>query len=143
MISIYVNSVETHEDESGQTRVDTSKYPGSLGLTLELCAGILDKDHTPQQTAQMELMEECGYKVPLDSIRKITAFRNGVGTTGSKQTLFYAEVTDAMRVGKGGGLPEEGELIDVVETSVDRGREIILDETVNRPVGEQRRKGNI
>ena len=50
-------------------------------------------------------------------------------------TLFYAEVTDAMRVGKGGGLEEEGELIDVVDKTVEEGRLLILDDSVNRPGG--------
>ena len=61
--------------------------------------------------------------------------RAGVGTTGSQQTLFYTEVTDAMRVGKGGGLEEEGEFIEVEERDVEQGRQLILDDKVNRPVG--------
>jgi UDP-sugar diphosphatase len=50
-------------------------------------------------------------------------------------TLYYAEVTDAMRGGRGGGLVEEGEMIDVVELSVEETRKLIMDESVNRPVG--------
>ncbi|XP_036904230.1 uridine diphosphate glucose pyrophosphatase NUDT14 isoform X1 [Sturnira hondurensis] len=42
------------------------------------------------------------------------ANRSGVGLTGSSQTMFYAEVTDTQRGGPGGGLAEEGELIEVV-----------------------------
>lgn len=64
-----------YEDEKGVTRIDTKRYPGEIGLTLELCAGIMDKDHTPEEIAQMELMEECGYKVPLESLRKISTFK--------------------------------------------------------------------
>ena len=56
-------------------RVDTDKYPGTLGLCLELCAGLIDKNHSAQETAQMELMEECGYKVPLDHIQRVTSYR--------------------------------------------------------------------
>ncbi|XP_022661374.1 uridine diphosphate glucose pyrophosphatase-like isoform X2 [Varroa destructor] len=51
--------------------VDTDRYPGSLGLTLELCAGITDKDKTVEQTMQEELEEEIGYHVPLDRIQKV------------------------------------------------------------------------
>lgn len=58
-----------------------------------------------------------------------------MGTSGAQQTLFYAEVTDAMRVGKGGGLEEEGELIDVIDMAVEEGRKLILDDSVSRPVG--------
>ncbi|XP_076443074.1 uridine diphosphate glucose pyrophosphatase NUDT14-like isoform X1 [Babylonia areolata] len=133
--AVYLKDVTTHKDEDGVERVDTDKFPGSMGLCLELCAGILDKSHSAQETAQLELMEECGYKVPLDSIQKITTFRGGVGSSGSLQTLFYAEVTDAMQVGKGGGLAEEGEMIEVVHMSVEEGQKLIFDETVNRPSG--------
>lgn len=45
--------------------------------------------------------------------------RAGVGLTGSRQTMFYAEVTDAQREGPGGGVAEEGELIEVVHLSLD------------------------
>lgn len=49
--------------------------------------------------------------------------------------LYYAEVTDAMRIGKGGGLASEGELIEVLEMSVAEARQLILDEDVNREAG--------
>ena len=62
-------------DASGNRYIDTEKYPGSRGLCLELCAGIMDKQHSAQETAQMELQEECGYKVPLDSLQKVTSYR--------------------------------------------------------------------
>ena len=57
--------------------IDTSKFPGSLGLTVELCAGITDKDKTLEQTMQEELEEEIGYKVPLDRISKVSHSRRG------------------------------------------------------------------
>ena len=61
--------------------------------------------------------------------------RNGVGTTGAWQDMFYAEVTDEMKVAAGGGNVHEGELIDVVEIPASKGREFIMDEKVNKPVG--------
>lgn len=45
--------------------------------------------------------------------------RSGVGLTSSRQTMFYAEVTDAQRGGPGGGLAEEGELIEVIHLNLD------------------------
>ena len=35
-------------------------------------------------------------------------YRAGVGTSGSLQNLYYVEVTDEMKVGKGGGIIDEG-----------------------------------
>lgn len=49
----------------------------------------------------------------------VSTHRSGVGVTGSSQTMFYAEVTDAHRSGPGGGLAEEGELIEVAHLPLD------------------------
>lgn len=61
--------------------------------------------------------------------------RNGVGTTAALQTMYFAEVTDSMRVSKGGGLVEEGEMIDVVDIPVSEAMEFVMDDNVNKPVG--------
>ena len=62
-------------------------------------------------------------------------FRAGVGTTGSKQYLFYAEVTEEMRTGQGGGIVEEGEMIDVIEIPRSEVMTFVMDESINKPVG--------
>jgi UDP-sugar diphosphatase len=54
--------------------------------------------------------------------------RNGVGTTGALQTMYFAEVTDSMRVSKGGGLVEEGEMIDVVDIPVSEAMKFVMDD---------------
>lgn len=61
-------------------------------------------------------------------------FSSGVGLTGSLQTLFYAEVTDDMKVGPGGGLQDEGEYIEVVEVSLTVAQHMIFDESIPRPL---------
>ncbi|KAL3874811.1 hypothetical protein ACJMK2_037774 [Sinanodonta woodiana] len=132
--AVYYCSVQKEEsqDDANQT-IDTSKFPASHGITYELCAGIIDKDMSFQETAQAEVLEECGYKVPLEKFQRITSFRAGVGTTGALQELYYVEVTDDQRVSKGGGIVEEGELIDVVEVPVDQGKNLVMDETIQKP----------
>uniref|UniRef100_A0A2A4JZJ4 Uridine diphosphate glucose pyrophosphatase NUDT14 n=1 Tax=Heliothis virescens TaxID=7102 RepID=A0A2A4JZJ4_HELVI len=100
------------EDEE----IDTEKYPASLGITLEMCAGIVDKNKSLQEIAREEVLEECGYDVPLKELQKIASYRAGVGVQGSLQTMFYCEVTDDMKKGKGGGV--EDEIIEVVEKSI-------------------------
>ncbi|KAL5009160.1 hypothetical protein ScPMuIL_014741 [Solemya velum] len=132
--AIYYNRAEVAE-QNGTKFIDTGKYPGSLGVAYELCAGIVDKACSLAEIAQAEVLEECGYKVPLDCIERITSYRAGVGTSGSLQTFFYAEVTDEMKVGSGGGTAQEGELIEVVEVPVSEGRSFIMDETIVKPVG--------
>ncbi|XP_023232028.1 uridine diphosphate glucose pyrophosphatase-like [Centruroides sculpturatus] len=114
--------------------IDTKKYPGTLGVTLELCAGIVDKDQSLEEIVKEEMWEECGFDVPLSNIEKITSFRSGVGITGSLQTLFYAEVTNAMKTHQGGGNSQEGEYIEVIELPLSEAHQLIYDEMVPRPV---------
>ena len=71
---IYWASAGTFQ-ENGVDKIDTTEYPSSLGLTTELCAGIIDKDCSPQMTAQEEILEECGYSVPVEKIEKVTSYR--------------------------------------------------------------------
>jgi len=118
--------------EDNITGVDTTKYPGSLGLTLELCAGITDKDKSLIETMKEELEEEVGYDVPIDKIEKITSYHSGVGTQGSRQTLYYAAVDDSMKVSDGGGCETEGEMIQVVPFSPDEAKKMLMDEAVVR-----------
>jgi len=119
-----------------QGEIDWSKVPPSLGVTIELCAGILDKpDLSAQEIAKQEVLEECGYDVPLDKFQYVISYRSGIGVSGDKQNLFYAEVTDDMKVGPGGGLVEEGEYIDVVEMSIPEARKFMTQETVPSPGG--------
>lgn len=61
--------------------------------------------------------------------------RSGVGVTGSRQTLFYAEVNDEMRTSGGGGQPEEGELIEVVEIPLEESMKFAYDETFPKTMG--------
>ena len=55
--------------------IDTDKHPGSIGVTHELCAGIVDKEKPLVEIAQEEILEECGYKVELSKIERISSFR--------------------------------------------------------------------
>ena len=61
--------------KDGTTYIDSKRFPGSCGVTLELCAGIVDKEKPLEEIAQEEVMEECGYQVPLECVRKVTSYR--------------------------------------------------------------------
>lgn len=103
------------------------------GMTIELCAGIVDKNLSLSQIAQEEIEEECGYAVPLEKIEKITAFHTSVGFAGSKQTLYYTEVTEAMKVSEGGGVDDEE--IEVITLSLDESKTFIYDENIAKSPG--------
>lgn len=56
-------------------KINLKQYPPSLGLTLELCAGIVDKDKPLVEIARDELREECGYEAPASAFTKIVTYR--------------------------------------------------------------------
>ncbi|TET88240.1 MAG: NUDIX domain-containing protein [Sulfurovum sp.] len=105
----------------------------SDGMTVELCAGIVDKEHSLAQIAKEEIEEECGYAVPLENIEKITSFHTSVGFAGSKQILYYVEVDESMKVSDGGGV--DGELIEVMHLPVAEAKELIYNETIAKTPG--------
>lgn len=109
--------------------------PFSEGVTYELCAGIIDKNVSLASLMKQEILEECGYDVPVENLQEITSFRSGVGTTGALQTLFFAEVTDEMCVNKGGGNSDEGEMIEVFYLPLEKSREFMFDITKHKPAG--------
>lgn len=79
-------------------QIECSKVSGKCGLTLELCAGIVDKDIPLIEIAKEEILEECGYDVPLENIEHVQQLVGSVGIAGDPMNMFYAEVTDQMRV---------------------------------------------
>ncbi|KAF5279550.1 hypothetical protein FQR65_LT03372 [Abscondita terminalis] len=128
--AVYFNSIPAH---LRYDQVDVSKYPAELGVTLELCAGIVDKNLPLSQIASEEILEECGYKVDSETLEQVSTCRSGDGITGSKQTLFYCEVTDDMKVSKGGGVDEE--FIEVVEMSIAELESYISQDDILSPLG--------
>lgn len=130
--AVYFASIPEYDR---QMIIETSKYPPECGITLELCAGIVDKDLALEEVARIEVLEECGYDIPVSNLERIISYRSGIGVCGDNQTIFYAEVTDNMKVGKGGGNLEEGELIEVVEMTVPQAKEYINKGTVLSPGG--------
>jgi len=103
------------------------------GMTVELCAGIVDKKLSLVQIAKEEIEEECGYDVPVKNIGKITSFYTSVGFAGSRQTLYYVEVNDSMKVSEGGGVDDEQ--IEVQYLPVDEAKEFIYNENIAKTPG--------
>jgi len=103
------------------------------GMTVELCAGIVDKALSLEQIAQEEIEEECGYDVMLEKVEKITSFYTSVGFAGAKQMLYYAEVDESMRVSAGGGV--DNEQIEVFYLPVSEAKAFMYDETIAKTPG--------
>ncbi|KAI3384280.1 hypothetical protein SNEBB_005039 [Seison nebaliae] len=104
------------------------------GCTIEACAGLVDKKKPLIEIVQEEIEEECGYHVPLANINFITTYRSGVGTGGSMQHFYYVEVKNSMKIGRGGGVEQDGELIEVVEFPISTVyHDVVMSEKIARP----------
>jgi UDP-sugar diphosphatase len=103
------------------------------GYMYELCAGIVDKELTLSQIAKEEILEECGYDIPLEKLRYITSFFTSVGTTGAKQSLFYGEIDEAMKVSEGGGIHDEE--IEVIYLKTAEAKKFMFDENFQKTPG--------
>ncbi|AWP20304.1 putative protein CASC5 [Scophthalmus maximus] len=128
---------EPQEGQSTSEGGSSSQWPpATAGLTYELCAGLVDKpDLSLEEIARQEVLEECGYDVPASKLKRITSYRSGVGVTGAKQTMFYAEVSDDNCVSAGGGEPREGELIEVVKVPLHEAMTFAYDERIPKTMG--------
>jgi len=103
------------------------------GMTIELCAGLIDKEKSLVQIAKEEIEEECGFSVSVENIERITKVLSAVGTSGSEQIIYYAEVDESMRVSQGGGI--EDEQIEVIEVPIKEAKRFMFDESIGKTVG--------
>jgi len=74
---LYNGAVETSGTNSTpMNEFDWSKVDPSGGITIELCAGIVDDSKlTLAETIKKEVLEECGYDVPLSNFEYIIQYR--------------------------------------------------------------------
>jgi UDP-sugar diphosphatase len=105
----------------------------NLGVTTELCAGIVDKNLSLKHIAAEEIEEECGYRITVDQLEKITSFYTSVGFAGSKQMLYYTEVDEDIKVSEGGGVDDEQ--IEVIYLPTAEANAFIFDESVAKTPG--------
>lgn len=56
-------------------KIDLVKYPAKLGITLELCAGIVDKDLSLKEIAREEVLEECGFNISSERIDEVMTYK--------------------------------------------------------------------
>ena len=85
---------------------------GYRDLLIETAAGLLD-DADPLSRIISEAEEETGYTPK--NVRKVMACYTSPGAVTEKIHLFVGEVDAGSKSGKGGGLADEGEDIEVLE----------------------------
>lgn len=136
--AVYATAMRTAAEEGQDTAANP--LPLHCGFTFELCAGIVgDKPELSLvEIAREEILEETGYDIPADKIRKLTSFLSAVGISGSQQTIFYAEVDEGQRAetgAGGGGLAHHGEAIEVVALPADSVESFLMDEELGKSAG--------
>jgi nudix-type nucleoside diphosphatase (YffH/AdpP family) len=110
--------------------VDEFNYPRYVkgeGSGLTAVAGMVEVGESFEQAVRREVGEEIGYD--LLHLEHIATFYASPGGSSERIALFYGEVSDATRVGPGGGVADEGEDIALREfafeelwEAVDAGR---------------------
>lgn len=95
-----------------QFRMPTYLNGSDDGMSVEVCAGLLDGDD-PEVCVKKEAEEESGYRV--SKVQKVLQAFMSPGAVTEIVHLFTAEYSDQMKVSDGGGLAHEQEHIEVLE----------------------------
>lgn len=93
------------------------------GMSIEVCAGLIDEGESPLEAVLRETEEEVGYRVP--KAKKIMEIYLSPGAITEKTHLFIAEYTPDMKVNAGGGLESENEEIEVLELPLDDALQLL------------------
>ena len=99
-----------------QFRLPSYLNGNKSGMMIEVCAGLLDKDH-PEQCIIRETEEETGYR--LSTVHKVMETYMSPGAVTEILYLFVGEYDATMKVNEGGGLDAEQENIEVLEYTFD------------------------
>ena len=86
------------------------------GMLVETAAGLLDDDD-PTTAIRREATEELG--VHVGELEHVFDVWMSPGSVTERLHFYAAPYTPADRIGSGGGLPEDGEDIDVLELDID------------------------
>jgi nudix-type nucleoside diphosphatase (YffH/AdpP family) len=104
------------------------RYPafvnGCDDLLIEAAAGLLD-DAEPEVRIRAEVEEELGYR--LGPVRKVFEAFMSPGSVTEILHFFVAEYDATMRISDGGGHPDEGEDIEVLEMTMEQALAMIAD----------------
>jgi nudix-type nucleoside diphosphatase (YffH/AdpP family) len=96
---------------------------------LEIPAGIMEVDETPEEAAKREIMEELGYQI--NNLDYLFPFYATPGASTERVHLFYAQVKSSDKNEKGGGAVGEIEDIEIVAINKNRLLKMIGHELID------------
>lgn len=91
---------------------------------IEAAAGLLDADD-PETAIKREAEEELGYR--FSQVTPVFKVFMSPGSVTEQLSFFTAHYTAADKVGAGGGHPDEGEDIEVLEMPLDRALALVAE----------------
>ncbi len=110
-----VAALVVNTDAQAVLFVEQFRYPTLKkgdGWIVEVIAGMLEPDESPEACIRREILEETGYRAR--TLRHVSTFYTSPGGTSERIHLYYGEVTDTGKVAAGGGADHEGEDIRVI-----------------------------
>ncbi|WP_281298447.1 GDP-mannose pyrophosphatase NudK [Flavobacterium limnophilum] len=116
------NSIQKTVILTRQFRLPSYLNGNKTGMMIEVCAGLLDKDH-PEQCIIRETEEETGYRIA--KVQKVMETYMSPGAVTEILYLFVGEYDETMKVHEGGGLDAEQEHIEVMELPFDEAYAMI------------------
>jgi len=106
------NSIQKTVILTRQFRLPSFLNGNDTGMMIEVCAGLLDKDH-PEQCIIRETEEETGYRIT--TVHKVFETYMSPGAVTEILYCFVGEYNASMKVSDGGGIEREQEEIEVIE----------------------------
>ncbi len=97
---------------------------------LEIVAGKIDTNENPLETAIREAEEETGYRINFQNIKPILSCFSSPGYSSERFFIYFANVSNADKINKGGGLENENEYIEIIEMPIEQFKECIRNRTI-------------
>jgi nudix-type nucleoside diphosphatase (YffH/AdpP family) len=94
-----------------------------IEYSVEACAGKLDGEKAETRIIK-EMEEELGYRI--DAVERLFALYPSPASVAEKIEFFTCSYSPTDKVSNGGGLVDEGEDIEVIETTLEQAAAMIL-----------------
>ncbi|MEA1786035.1 GDP-mannose pyrophosphatase NudK [Arenibacter sp. GZD96] len=105
-----------------QFRMPTYVNGNDDGMMIEVCAGLLD-GHNPEDAIRKEVAEETGYDIK--AVQKVFEAYMSPGSVTEILYFFTGIYEESMKIGAGGGAPDETENIEVLEYPFSKALQMI------------------